>query len=950
MPDSAARDAHSIDFKAIRHRFTRLNQARLERARGFLRERQREFLDVLPLLFHVNYALFPGFVSKDVPAGITEYEPSRAALEIGKRMARSFSYKPSPRHQRHFPVLALYAMGSAGSIAYADDSDFDIWICHDTELSSDARMRLQQKAAAIEQWAAELGVEAHFYLVDVERFRSGDLLPLSGNSSGSAQRHLLLDEFYRTSILLAGLPPLWWVVPPAQEADYDSYARELKERRFPYARGLLDFGGLMAIPAEEFLGAALWHLYKSIDSPYKSALKLLLIESYAHDYPLSDMASLRYKQAVYGGENSLDRLDPYLLMLQKASEYLQTMDDAPRLEFARRAFYLKTGERLSEAATEETWQRGLLRTLAEDWGWQPLDVQLLDRRADWKVVQVAEERRTVFKMLSTSYRLLSDFARRHAELTLISQRDLTILGRKLYAAFERKAGKVELLNRGINANLNVAAVTLLELLDGEQQAGWQLYQGALPRSELTRVAPLKHARNVIELLAWAYFNGIIDRLSTLLVHARITQLVPGDLRLILEHMQSVFPPSSLETRSLEEYATPARIMNAALYLNGELDSFTALSLGETISSSHTDALSYGGTNKNLVQSLDLVIVSSWREVLTRHFRGGKGLMEFLREYFSWAPPSGAEAPPELQIFGTSAQRGHAAAQRIKSLLADLLAAWYGAQAQPDARYLLTVGRSYYLLFFQEDTLWYEQLDSDSSLQAALAQSTEHFRPLIFDAQTLQDSLLPLIYSHNRSGQIQFFYMPQGDRVEVYVLDERGSLFHERTPFFDGATLTSQYMRFFDATINRIGFLMQEGQQSCIPEGIEFFLLARDNRNVFCAQKQAQPHSPTLQNYLSLQVIIDHDENGNTLFTLYCAEREFSALEYGDELFSAVVRHVLELRRSGQPYPIYITDISLSRSILGDQNINKMQTLHFLNYKRRIERELNKVLESSVSTA
>lgn len=112
------------------------------------------------------------------------------------------------------------------------------------------------------------------YLVNVERFRSGEVLLLSEESSGSAQHNLLLEEFYRAAILIVGQAPLWWLAPPSREGDYDDYVRELQEKRFLHARNHLNFGGLTHVPAEEFFGTALWHIYKGIDSPYKAALKL----------------------------------------------------------------------------------------------------------------------------------------------------------------------------------------------------------------------------------------------------------------------------------------------------------------------------------------------------------------------------------------------------------------------------------------------------------------------------------------------------------------------------------------------------------------------------------------------------------------------------------------------------------------------------------------------------
>ncbi|WP_241630987.1 class I adenylate cyclase, partial [Rosenbergiella nectarea] len=74
---------------------------------------------------------------------------------------------------------------------------------------------------------------------------------------------------------------LWNLVPSEHEDHYDEYVMEL------YAKGALvpnewiDLGGLGTLSAEEYFGASLWQLYKSIDSPYKAVLKTLLLEAYS---------------------------------------------------------------------------------------------------------------------------------------------------------------------------------------------------------------------------------------------------------------------------------------------------------------------------------------------------------------------------------------------------------------------------------------------------------------------------------------------------------------------------------------------------------------------------------------------------------------------------------------------------------------------------------------------
>ena len=96
-------------------RFLVLNRDRLRRVQDSLTPRQRDFLEILPLLFHINHALLPGYVSKEAPAGINDYGPTDATLRPVKRICRSFDY--DRRTAVRFPIRGLYMMGSPGTIA-----------------------------------------------------------------------------------------------------------------------------------------------------------------------------------------------------------------------------------------------------------------------------------------------------------------------------------------------------------------------------------------------------------------------------------------------------------------------------------------------------------------------------------------------------------------------------------------------------------------------------------------------------------------------------------------------------------------------------------------------------------------------------------------------------------------------------------------------------------------
>ena len=331
----------------LRTRFMTLSNGRLSRALEGMSTRQQTVLNLLPLFFHVNHPLLPGYVSGSTPAGVSNYQPSTLALAEAQRLTRSFSYK-SPLGTVRQPIHGLFLMGSLGTLAQAEESDMDVRVCHDPELTDSEIAELRRKCQALEAWADSQGAEAHFFLIDPQRFVTGERdAQLSSDDCGTTQHYLLLDEFYRTAICLAGRTPMWWLVPTYEERRYTDFTHTLLSKRFIRADEVLDLGHLAQIPPGEFLGAGLWQLFKGIESPYKSVLKLLLIEVYASEHPQVQCLSLRFKEAVFANQLDLDELDPYMVVYRRIEEYLVQRGESERLELVRRALYLKVNKKLT---------------------------------------------------------------------------------------------------------------------------------------------------------------------------------------------------------------------------------------------------------------------------------------------------------------------------------------------------------------------------------------------------------------------------------------------------------------------------------------------------------------------------------------------------------------------------------------------------------------------------
>jgi len=934
----------ALQLRAVKRRFIALNKDRLRLVQDSLELRQRVFIELMPLLFHINHPMLPGYLSGNTPCGISDYAPSKRCIQAARNLAKSFHYQR--RAQRRYYINGLYLIGSTGTIAYSRASDFDVWICHQPDMDETERAALEEKADAVRCWAESLGLEVHFYLMDDVSFRAKQHQQLSNENAGSSQHHLLLDEFYRTGLLVAGRFPVWWLVPPEYEHVYDQYVDRLVANRFIKASDIVDFGGLTCLPSEEFFGATLWQLYKAVDSPYKSILKILLMEAYANQYPDTELLSLRFKKAVHNADVQLSRVDPYVMMCNRVEEYLLSRKELERVDLARRCFYFKVGESMSrpDHPLEDSWRRTAMRKLVSEWGWSQGKLETLDQRSHWKIKRVLDERRLLVAELTRSYRALSQFAREPNSQVAIRASDLNLLGRKLYVAFERKAGKVEIINPGISRDLSEERLSL-HYVDERGQTGWALYRGNVTQRVSTQHTPLKRAAGLLELLAWCHFNGLVNRNpSSLSVHPPESELSQWELRCVLDCLQQLFPAGGQPRTDIQSLAGQATIRSGGLFINLARDPMAKLTRnGMQLVSERIDPLSYGGQWENLAVSFETILATSWGEILTFRYYSRAALLDCLCDYFSWLPVSSGRSPPHLPCFSFSSTRGSIIARRLEELFKEAQDFFYRNYWRRHARFALRVGHRYYVLQCENDVPRYQEFESFKALLQHLGRPQEAFSPVRFDRQSLDDSPLAAILERNTEGQVQFFYHLQGGRALVYILDERGSLYHQSVAFHDRQTLLSQFQRFLEAAHYRMRNMNLPHSLSERDE-IQYFQVTRDSMQQYSLDPLQPPGYASAGRYLDVQVIGTQHDTGHCSLSIFCGDREFSALELGEAIFEQVARHVAGQRRSGTSYPIYITDLDLSPTMLDTDIRSGVQSIHFLNHKKRVESQLNEALQ------
>ncbi len=896
---------------------------------------QKDFLSLIPLLFHINHATLPGYTSNEAPAGMADYQPDRKTLLIAKKFGRSFEYKR--RALRSIPIQGLYLMGSIGTIGQTADSDLDFWLCYNHDLSDKQVDLLQQKAQLVEKYGMERGLEVHFFLMDAVTFKSGQTLTISSESSGSAQHHLLLEEFYRTGILLAGRPPLWWIIPPDEEENYHGYSQNLITKRFIDAIDWLDFGGMDNVPAEEFFGVAHWQLYKGIESPYKAILKILLMESYAADFPNISWLSHVTKEAIFRGDDDVIDIDPYVLIYRQVEAYLSARLEDERLELARRCFYFKVNLPLSrQARSTQQWKQKKLSRLVKEWQWSDEYIKLLDSRDTWKLEQVIQERNILVRELTHSYRVLMNFARNNAATGGIDPLELNLLGRKLYAALERRPGKIDFINPGISRDLHEPRLCFRHDTRNNQEK-WQLFRDD-PFAD-QHLQPLKNANTLVELLAWCHSNKIIEPGIQIIIRPYTAPVNITELRHILDLIEQNIPDHDAIKPELEQLEHKPQTSISLAFINVGLDPLSKLSkAGLQLTSKRSDPLSFSSSRINLSQRIEYLNVNTWGEIEVFSWVGTNGLLESLCRHLQLIHK--LRSPKHLAIHGFGSARSHNIAARVEHLINDLIDCFLISGTGLNSRYVLEIENRFACIFYANETFHYMLFEDQLELFDQLGEATNGFQQVVFDQKALQKHPLPSVFSRNRPDIIQLFTWQLEKGTQLFILDENGCLFHQFVKNADEKHLLIQQQRFFESLANRRSLLSVDTASKSLNYAPEYYRMEKTERKEWLATDARMPDLAVSSSYTELELLVGNGAQDNlNSYSIVCNDQEFDYLILRDDIYVAVAGYILNIRKNAATYPVYLTAIAPT----GMENDREWSTINMLNFKKKLENQVNVAL-------
>ncbi|MGH1439975.1 MAG: class I adenylate cyclase [Cellvibrionaceae bacterium] len=926
----------------VRSAFLKLNQARLDLARDSLGELQQIFLDVLPMLFHYNHPMLPGYISRNTPLGLYGFKPSEEQLQQLRRLTRSFQANRDARQQAD--ILSLFSMGSFGTIAQNSKSDIDLWLCHRPDLSRDALLVLEKKCKSISLWAKKLNLEVTIFLMNHQTYHSEKKRDFNHDASGSTQHYLLLDEFYRTAIHLGGQLPAWVFIRSEQEPHYEACQHTLQQQRLLPEANLIDFGTLQQVPAGEFISSAIWQLYKAIDSPYKSILKLLILEIYCQSFEDQTLLSSLFKDQLH----AVDRyriihhwdVDPYLQTYYFIEDYLLSTQQSQRLEFLRRCFYFKLEQPLT-GGVEISTRSGMLLEMTKVWGWDSEYLSHLDNHTRWSLSDVLEERRLIINELNHSYHLIMDFFRTQKISMHASNRELNVLGRKLHAAFSRRAGKIEWVNPLSSKNISEAVLVVQKQSDPALWSAFDI-QGNIIAKKSTPV----------ELITWLHCNQVMISASRLCFFDDDTYSTDGDVNEGQnKNFKNYYAENKMDSRLLQSLrrlissliSLPLKVANHEVFEKGCRLNQLLLFVDYRPDQQH----SIYNTSDNiditrLKCKVDILSINSWNEIICDSKEGA--LLDTLLEIYMRSMQD-EQIDIKTDVLCNHPDRffQQKIRQTIDTLFKGVLSFF---KHNSSGRFISYINGRYLLVHLHDQRSVIKWLSSDDELKSLLSSAMPYYSPIGFDRHTMSHHPLAIFAQEHGPESIQVFYRLRGQQADITLIDEFGTWYNCTMPYLQGRSSLQPLHRFLRAVNER------RHDQPATDIG-PFDILPITFSEVFHAHDDWRLERSSVSSQvderagLSIHAVAECVDK-KYVFTFYVDELEFSEVDEGAGVYKRLAAFIKKEQTQHQSIsPYYISDLDLSKCRLQFSFTGELNTSHYLMMKtyleEKIDRALNKIM-------
>jgi adenylate cyclase class 1 len=783
-------------------RFQHFNSLKYQRFQDLLPNvNVRRVINAIPLLLCVNHRKLPGFVEGEVPYGITGYSPDEETKKFIR--AKYPTARAEIDHAKRF-IQMLAVMGSVGTVAYNKKSDFDYWVCvNSRSVPKEQLANFMQKVDAIQKWAArEVDVPVHLFVNDIDSIRNNIFAEDEEEAFGSTVGAVLKDEFFRSSIIIAGKIPFWWVVPHfVKDEEYDSFFNRLPEEMREYE--FVDLGNLFEISKEDFLGSALFQIIKSLGNPFKSIIKIGVLEKYLFGEGYS-LLSQKIKMNLLRGSLDDTMLDAYLFMFREVYDYYgRVMKDENLLRILKQNLYLKVDPQITRYAGVKDqknipYKVKVMLSYVKEWKWTMKDIKDLDNFDNWDFNRVMEFWDLVTKFMLLSYQNISQQLPTLNLKQKVSESDFMLLSRKIKTHFRREKDKIDQLIT-FKDTPSESILYLEPAGQGIQNVEWRLYKRDRSEQDAFQATTIKTDTNLLKLLTWCALNNIYDPTFTRLnIQSGYTRINQNAVMELMNHIVAFF--SSERTRIKNEYF-----------------------LRETFRLLNMVILNFNIEGADDIKTIHHIYLTSWGESYIREYSSENDLAGILVEILGDGLNLRRPFDGYVSIVTPESYKKH-----YKSVITIFREAYRLIVEDTDAenaRFVTRLGDKY--LSFTRDKSGLA-CETFANLINLLASNSLKPRPSIkyrFFGDDPQLEKINAIYENHRPFSLTIAYEETGERVILHIVNETGNIFvFVRPPQMKDPVLLNLY-DFCNIVTKQVN--EQSGRERILKQNLKIFKMKTD---------------------------------------------------------------------------------------------------------------------------
>ncbi|MCK5543411.1 MAG: class I adenylate cyclase [Desulfobacterales bacterium] len=534
------------------------------------KKKQGDLFELIPLLLHANID-FSGKKSliPKCPHGISKYLPSNEIKKIAEKYLNVKDIKLQ-KSENSF-IEGLYTIGSTGSLAQTTRSDFDFWVIIKDELfTQKMKKNLKLKLIQIEKWAdKEFDTEVNFFLLDINKALNNDFGILSFESSGSAQARLLKEEFYRTIIYVAGKLPLWSVLPVSVSIHYYNDINNLILKSSLSSK-YINLGDIHGIPSGEYFGASIWHMYKLLKSPFKSVIKMALLEKFINEFGRQPLLCNKIKDIWINSSNQLKltNCDSYYILISELIKYCESIEDTKTVNLIQICFFLKV--RISKKSDFANTLFGIreqfINKLIKEWNMSPKRIFEIGNYKNWEYNAIERFSSTIENYMISKMRSMKiSFENTFHQESLITPEERTVLVRNIVVEFSKEKEKIERVLL-VSRNLAYFKRVSLQCKELKKKYAWELIVDP-KRSRYVQKDALKSAPTIEEIGAWLINNSFYNTDSMINLVPNPTHVRYNDIVKLMKEMHGFFNPFIQMQKSFKSLLLNAEIVAVLVSFN-----------------------------------------------------------------------------------------------------------------------------------------------------------------------------------------------------------------------------------------------------------------------------------------------------------------------------------------------------------------------------------------------